>query len=591
MTVNEFYIKFVELSSYAYAGAVDQPLLIEQFLRHLNPSILGPLAPMTFGNLNECVTAALRTEAHQEGIERKNLAQERGNDRKMNKKNQGCGQQGHKKKDCPQRQQRFQPSHGEPIGSYARSTPFTGQPKSNKSQTSSYGFTPTPGQQSHYQHQFKPQGLGFNQGYSQSFQTPISIGSQRGFNQGGGSSASTNHPGHGKGKAKEKAYGQAYALGGDDVQGGSCHGVVDGMVLISHSWAHVLFDIGVSHSFISLMFASMLGLSWETFSTTLQLSVPMGGHGEVSTICKSFCIVLEGHNLLGNLMVLPMGQFDVILGMDWLSKYQAIVDCSRKMVTLLTPSGDYIVYRASMNAVRHTPILKACFGGKRNLECYGSLFAIKDESRPLDKFPWISVVSGFPDVFPEDLQGLPPDREIEFCIDLIPGAQPVSTTPYRMAPAELAELKKQLGELMDKGYIRNSTSPWGAQVLFAKKADGSLRLCVDYRKLNQMTIKNKYPLPRIDELFDQLEGSKCFSKIDLRSGYHQLRIKEDDIPKTAFRTRYGHFEFLVMPFGLTNAPAAFMDLMNRIFRPYLDKFVVVFIDDILVYSKTPEDHA
>ncbi|XP_062075853.1 uncharacterized protein LOC133779979 [Humulus lupulus] len=157
-----------------------------------------------------------------------------------------------------------------------------------------------------------------------------------------------------------------------------------------------------------------------------------------------------------------MGQFDVILGMDWLSKYQAIVDCSCKRVTLLTPSGDFIVYRANMNAVRHNPILKACFGGKRNLECYGSLFAIKDESRPLNKFPWISVVSGFPYMFPEDLQGLPPDREIEFCIDLILGTQPVSTTPYRMALAELAELKKKLGELMDKGYIRNSTSPWGA---------------------------------------------------------------------------------------------------------------------------------
>ena len=143
---------------------------------------------------------------------------------------------------------------------------------------------------------------------------------------------------------------------------------------------------------------------------------------------------------------------------------------------------------------------------------------------------------------------------------------------------------------MDKGYIRHSISPWGAPVLFAKKADGTLRLCVDYRKLNQMTIKNKYPLPRIDELFDQLGGSKLFSKIELRSGYNQLRIREEDIPKTAFRTRYRHFEFLMMLFCLTNVPAAFMYLMNRVFRPYLDKFTVVFIDDILVYSKTCEEH-
>ncbi|XP_006854885.2 uncharacterized protein LOC18444659, partial [Amborella trichopoda] len=593
----------------------------EEFMRHLRPAIRGPIAPLTFNNLTECVTAALRTEAHVEGNEKKNTSRGRGNDRKMTKKNQGqwsqgqqfsggstssgssgktrsgpygcfsCGQQGHKKKDCPQRQQRFQASHGGPIGSYVESTPFHGQPRTNQSQSSSYGFTPQSGQQSQYQHQFRPQGSGFNMGYSQGFQTPAPSGSQRGYNQGGGSGASTSYPSQGKGKAKAKSSAQAYALGVDDVQGGADQGVVDGMVLISHSWAHVLFDTGASHSFISLMFASMLGLSWETFSPALHLSVPMGGHGEVSTICRSVCIVFEGHKLSGNLLVLPMGKFDVILGMDWLSKYQAIVDCSRKRVTLLTPSGDFIVYRANMSAVRQNPILRACLGGKRNLECYGNLFAIDDESRNLDQFPWISVVSGFPDVFPEDLPGLPPDREIEFCIDLIPGAQPVSIAPYRMAPAELAELKKQLGELMDKGYIRHSTSPWGAPVLFAKKADGTLRLCVDYRKLNQMTIKNKYPLPRIDELFDQLGGSKFFSKIDLRSGYHQLRIREEDIPKTAFRTRYGHFEFLVMPFGLTNAPAAFMDLMNRVFRPFLDKFVVVFIDDILVYSKTREDHA
>ncbi|KAL5801661.1 hypothetical protein ACOSQ3_033293 [Xanthoceras sorbifolium] len=181
-------------------------------------------------------------------------------------------------------------------------------------------------------------------------------------------------------------------------------------------------------------------------------------------------------------------------------------------------------------------------------------------------------------------------KRFEFCINLVPGAQPISITPYRMAPAELVELRKQLGELLEKGFIRESSSPWGAPVLFAKKADGSLRLCVDYRKLNQVTVKNKYPLPRIDELFDQLGGSKFFSKIDLRFGYHQLKVRTEDIPKTAFRTRYGHFEFLVIPFGLTNAPAAFMDIMNRIFRPYLDKFVVVFIDDILVYSRTCEEH-
>ena len=202
----------------------------------------------------------------------------------------------------------------------------------------------------------------------------------------------------------------------------------------------------------------------------------------------------------------------------------------------------------------------------------------------------VPIACEFPDVFPEELPGLPPDREIEFCIDVVPGTAPISLPPYRMAPAELKELKEQLQDLLDKGFVRPSTSPWGAPVLFVKKKDGSLRLCIDYRQLNKVTIRNKYPLPRIDDLFDQLQGASCFSKIDLRSGYHQLRIRHEDVPKTAFRTRYGHYEFLVMSFGLTNAPAAFMDLMNRVFKPFLDRFVIVFIDDILVYSRSKEEH-
>ena len=152
-------------------------------------------------------------------------------------------------------------------------------------------------------------------------------------------------------------------------------------------------------------------------------------------------------------------------------------------------------------------------------------------------------------------------------------------------------IKAQLEELLSKGFIWPSISPWGAPILFVKKKDGSLRLCIYYRQLNRVTIRNQYPLPRIDELFDQLQGSQVYSKIDLRSGYHQLRVQESDVPKTAFRTRYGHYEFLVMSFGLTNAPAAFMDLMNRVFQPYLDRFFIVFIDDILVYSGSLEEHS
>ncbi|GJY46603.1 putative nucleotidyltransferase, ribonuclease H [Tanacetum coccineum] len=210
-----------------------------------------------------------------------------------------------------------------------------------------------------------------------------------------------------------------------------------------------------------------------------------------------------------------------------------------------------------------------------------------DEKRLED----IPVVKEFSDIFPEDLPGLPPVRQVEFQIDLIPGAAPVARTPYRLAPSEMQELSNQLQELADRGFIRPSTSPWGAPVLFVKKKDGSFRMCIDYRELNKLTIKNRYPLPKIDDLFDQLQGSSVYSKIDLRSGYHQLRVRDEDIPKTAFRTRYGHYEFQVMPFGLTNAPAVFMDLMNRVCKPYLDKFVIVFIDDILIYSRNKEEHA
>jgi hypothetical protein len=193
-------------------------------------------------------------------------------------------------------------------------------------------------------------------------------------------------------------------------------------------------------------------------------------------------------------------------------------------------------------------------------------------------------------VFPDDLSGLPPYRDIEFVIELKPGTAPISKRAYRMPPKELAELKIQLQELLDKGYVRPSSSPWGCPGIFVIKKDHTLRLCVDYHPLNEVTIKNKYPLPRIDLLFDQLAGAKVFSKIDLRSGYHQIKIRPKDILKTAFTTRYGMYEYLVMSFGLTNAPAHFMYLMNYVFMLELDKFIVVFIDDILIYYKNKEEH-
>ncbi|XP_060969706.1 uncharacterized protein LOC133036944 [Cannabis sativa] len=239
-----------------------------------------------------------------------------------------------------------------------------------------------------------------------------------------------------------------------------------------------------------------------------------------------------------------------------------------------------------------TPIISAMKAGQLlQRGCLGYLVNVVDDTKKIERKPEETrVVAEFLDVFPEELPGLPPHREIEFVIELVPGTAPVSRAPYRMAPSELKELKIQLEELLKLGFIRPSYSPWGAPVLFVKKKDGTMRMCIDYRELNKVTIKNRYPLPRIDDLFDQLQGKKVFSKIDLRSGYHQLRIKNEDIPKTAFRTRYEHYEFMVMSFGLTNAPAAFMDLMNRVFKEYLDQFVIVFIDDILIYSKTAEEH-
>jgi hypothetical protein len=202
----------------------------------------------------------------------------------------------------------------------------------------------------------------------------------------------------------------------------------------------------------------------------------------------------------------------------------------------------------------------------------------------------IRIVCEYPDVFPEELPSMPPDRDIEFSIELLPGTTPISKRAYRMDVKDLIELKKQIEKLLEKSFIRPSSSPWGAPDKFVNKKDGSRRMCVDYRSLNELTIKNKYPLPRIEDLFDQMRGATVFSKIDLRSSYHQLKIRTEDTPKTAFTTRYGLYEFLIMSFGLTNAPTYFMNLMNKVFMEYLDQFVVVFIDDILVYSQNEEAH-
>ncbi|RVW68091.1 Retrovirus-related Pol polyprotein from transposon 17.6 [Vitis vinifera] len=333
--------------------------------------------------------------------------------------------------------------------------------------------------------------------------------------------------------------------------------LVEGMILVYSTWVRVLFDTGATHSFISASCANALGLKSERVENLLLIESPMGTNSRVDRICKGCVITLADRALNVDLRILDMTGYDVILGMDWLAVYRASDPCYQ-----------YVLRKGSINFL-------ACLRGKEKAQ--------KDITE-------IPVVRKFQDVFPDELPGLPPHREFDFSIEVYPGTDPISVSPYRMAPLELKELKTQLDELLGKGFIRPSTSPWGAPVLFVKKKDGTLRLCIDYRKLNRVTVKNKYPLPRIDDLFDQLKGAKYFSKIDLRTGYHQLRVREEDVSKTAFRTRYGHYEFLVMPFGLTNAPAAFMDLMNRVFRAYLDQFVIVFVDDILIYSRSLEEH-
>jgi hypothetical protein len=291
-----------------------------------------------------------------------------------------------------------------------------------------------------------------------------------------------------------------------------------------------------------------------------------------------------------NLYVMILGSYDVMIGMDWLESHDAILNCKTKRLSLTDDEGQrrVIVGRNQGVSLRFISSLQLRKSMHKGCKLY-AILALNDKGM-VEGLENLLVVREFVDVFPEELPGFPPEREMEFTIDLKPGTEPIARTPYRMSTPELQELKMQLKELLDLGLIRPSVSPWGAPVIFIRKKDGSWRLCIDYHQLNKATIKNQYLLPRIDDLFDQMKGATVFSKIDLRSGYHQLQIKEEDIPKTAFKTRFRHYEFTILPFGLTNAPGVFMSLMNGVFREYLDKFVQVFIDDILIYSRMMEEH-
>jgi hypothetical protein len=370
-------------------------------------------------------------------------------------------------------------------------------------------------------------------------------------------------------------YGKVNHLEVDTVQ--ETPGVALGTFSVEYHSANVLFDTGATHSFVTVSWVESHNIPIALMYPPMRVS-SVGGRIQTNRFCPSAKVKIRGIEFPADLIVMGNQDtsIDVILGMNWLTKYQASLSCDKRTMKLVSLSGEEV-------------LIELVLSGPRKGSCHQVTTHI-EEVKPLAA---INVVSDLPDVFPEELPGMPPERKVEFAIELISGTVPISKRAYRVSGPELVELKKQIDELSEKGYIRSSTKPWATPVLFVEKKDGTKRMCIDYRSLNEVTIKNKYPLPRIEDLFDQLRGASVFSKIDLMSAYHQLRIRPSDIPKTSFITKYGLYEFTVMSFGLTNVLDYFMYLMNSVFMDYLDKFVVVFIDDILIYSqneKEQEEH-
>ncbi|GJZ49273.1 putative reverse transcriptase domain-containing protein [Tanacetum coccineum] len=370
--------------------------------------------------------------------------------------------------------------------------------------------------------------------------------------------------------------------------------VIMGSFLLNNHYASILFDTGADRSFISTTFSSLINIAPTPLENCYDVELADGKLVRIDTIIRGCTLNFLDHPFNIDLMPVELGSFDIIIGMDWLRRCHAVIVCDEKLVQIPYENETLTFFgNESSNRRESRLTVISCSKAQEYMAkgCQVQLFAKKEEDKSEGKqIKNVQIVRDFPKVFLEDFPGLPPARPVEFQIDLILGAVPVARAPYRLAPSKIKELSEQLQELSDKGFIRPSSLPWGASVLFVKKKDGSFKMCIDYREINNLTMKNRYPLPRIDDLFDQLQGSNIYSKIDLRSGYHQLRVREQDIPKTAFQTRYSHYEFRVMPFGLTNAPAVFMDIMSRVCKPYLDKFVIVFIDDILIYSKDDKEH-
>ncbi|GJY55186.1 putative reverse transcriptase domain-containing protein [Tanacetum coccineum] len=355
------------------------------------------------------------------------------------------------------------------------------------------------------------------------------------------------------------AQGRAYML--RDMNAHQDPNVVTGMFLLNQHLVRVLFDSGADKSFVSISLASMLNIPPITIDTFYNIEMADGNLVSTNTVIQGAILTLLNQPFKIDLMPIKLGSFDVVIGMDWLSKYHARIICDEKVVHIPI-DGETLIIRGDRSKTRLNLI--SCIKTERYISrgCQVFVAQIMEKKSDEKRLEDIPVVREFLEVFPDDLPSLPPVRQVEIQIDLIPGATLVARAPYRLAPSEMQELSNQLIELADRGFIRPSTSSWGAPVLFVKKKDGSFRMC-----------------------------SSVYSKINLRSSYHQLRVRDEDIPKTAFKTRYRHYELQVMPFGLTNAPAVFMDLMNRMCKPYLGKFVIVFIDDILIYSRNKEEHA
>ncbi|GJS68576.1 putative reverse transcriptase domain-containing protein [Tanacetum coccineum] len=345
--------------------------------------------------------------------------------------------------------------------------------------------------------------------------------------------------------------------------------VVMGTFLLNNRYASILFDTGADRSFVSTVFSSQIDTTPSTFDHYYDVELADGRIIGLNTILRGFTLNLLNKPFNINLMPVELGSFDAIIGMDWLARYQAIIVCAEKIVRIPWGNETLIVHGDGSNRGNETRLnIISCTKTQKYLLKGCPIFLAhvttkkaedKSEEKRLEDVP---IVRDFPDVFPEDLPGLPPTRQVEFQIDLVPGAAPVARAPYRLAPSEMKELSEQLQELSDKGFIRPSSSPWGAPVLFVKKKDGSFRMCIDYRELNKLTVKNRYPLPRIDDLFDQLQGSSVYSKIDLS---YAIWFDERTCRIHGPYESVGH-------------------------QTYWINFVIVFIDDILIYSKNKQEH-